>query len=129
MGGEWVCFILAESAPNVRRWAPVKRFDMGGGRQIDRFGSVGVSLQGISRRVLQVVVMRIEPGGRIGRHPAAALQLFAVSSGSGWVSGDDGERISIVAGEAVVWDLGEEHESGSDEGMTALVVEAEGLDA
>jgi hypothetical protein len=45
------------------------------------------------------------------------------------VSGDDGERISIVAGEAVVWDIGEEHESGSDEGMTAIVVEAEELDA
>jgi quercetin dioxygenase-like cupin family protein len=42
-----------------------------------------VSAQGVSRRVLQVVVMRIEPGGRVGRHPASGLQLFAVSSGSG----------------------------------------------
>jgi hypothetical protein len=28
----------------------------------------------------------------------------------------------------VVWEPGEEHESGSDEGMTAIVVEAEELD-
>ena len=48
--------------------------------------------------------------------------------GSGWVSGGDGEREQIRAGEAVVWEPGEEHESGSDEGMTVLVVEAESLD-
>jgi hypothetical protein len=34
----------------------------------------------------------------------------------------------ISAGEAVLWEPGEEHESGSDEGMTVLVVEAEALD-
>jgi quercetin dioxygenase-like cupin family protein len=48
--------------------------------------------------------------------------------GSGWVSGGDGERETIEAGEAVLWEPGEEHESGSGEGMTVLVVEAESLD-
>ena len=47
--------------------------------------------------------------------------------GTGWVSGGDGEREPIVAGAAVVWDPGEEHESGSDAGMTVLVVEAESI--
>jgi quercetin dioxygenase-like cupin family protein len=75
-----------------------------------------------------VVVMEIAPGGVVGRHPAAGTQLFAVVSGTGWVSGGDGDRVPIRAGEAVVWEPGEEHESGSDEGMTALVVEAESLD-
>jgi len=74
-----------------------------------------------------VVVIELAPGGVVARHPAAAEQLFAVVSGTGWVSGDDGDRIPIRAGEAVAWDPGEEHESGSDEGMTALVVEAESL--
>ena len=36
-------------------------------------------------------------------------------------------REAIGAGEAVLWDQGEEHESGSEEGMTALVLESESL--
>jgi quercetin dioxygenase-like cupin family protein len=74
-----------------------------------------------------VVVIEIAPGGVVARHPAASAQLFAIVSGSGWVSGGDGDRVPIRTGEAVVWEPGEEHESGSDEGMTALVVEAESL--
>jgi quercetin dioxygenase-like cupin family protein len=74
-----------------------------------------------------VVVIEIEPGGVVARHPAGMTQLFVVFHGSGWVSGGDGERMSIAAGEAVVWEAGEEHESGSDEGMRVLVVEAEAI--
>jgi hypothetical protein len=44
------------------------------------------------------------------------------------VSGADGEREPISAGEAVRWEQGEEHESGSDEGMTVLVLEGETLE-
>jgi quercetin dioxygenase-like cupin family protein len=76
-----------------------------------------------------VVVIEIGPGGLVGRHPAVVAQLFVVVRGTGWVSGADGLRIQISAGEAVLWEPGEEHESGSDEGMTALVVEAEQIDA
>jgi quercetin dioxygenase-like cupin family protein len=76
-----------------------------------------------------VVVIEIGPGGVVGRHPAVVAQLFTVVRGAGWVSGADGLRKVISAGEAVLWEQGEEHESGSDEGMTALVVEAERIDA
>ena len=47
--------------------------------------------------------------------------------GEGWVRGPDGERVPVTAGKAVYWEAGEEHESGSDSGMTAIVVEAERL--
>ena len=73
------------------------------------------------------VVIDLDPGGIVGRHPAAGAQLFIVVLGTGWVSGGDGEREQIRAGEAVLWEPGEEHESGSDEGMTVLVVEAESI--
>jgi quercetin dioxygenase-like cupin family protein len=72
-------------------------------------------------------VIDVEPGGVVGRHPAVVAQLFVVVRGSGWVSGGDGGREEIASGEAVLWDAGEEHESGSEEGMTALVLEAESL--
>ena len=66
-------------------------------------------------------------GGVVARHPTVVGQLFLVVRGSGWVSGSDGDREEIDAGEAVLWEPGEEHESGSDDGMTALVVEAEAI--
>jgi quercetin dioxygenase-like cupin family protein len=68
-------------------------------------------------------VIEIAPGGVVGRHPAVVTQLFVVVRGSGWVSGSNGEREPIEPGQAVLWDEGEEHESGSDTGMTALVLE------
>jgi quercetin dioxygenase-like cupin family protein len=73
-------------------------------------------------------VIEIRPGGRVGRHPAAAQQLFAVVRGSGWTAGADGRREAIASGQSVLWDAGEEHESGSDQGLTALVVEADVID-
>jgi quercetin dioxygenase-like cupin family protein len=73
-------------------------------------------------------VIEIAPGGIVGQHPAVVAQLFVVVRGSGWVSGADGEREAIESGQAVLWEQGEEHESGSDTGMTVLAVEAESLD-
>ena len=102
--------------------------ELPGGRTIEAFGSAAASVTGLSRDVRQVVVIRIGAGGHLGRHPAVCEQLFLVIEGSGWVTGQDGERVPIATGEAAVWTEGEEHESGTDEGMAALVVEAESFD-
>ena len=75
----------------------------------------------------QAACFRIEPGGRIARHPADVPQLLAVVEGRGWVSGEDGERQPIAEGEAVVWLAGEEHETGTDDGLTAIVIEGDDL--
>jgi quercetin dioxygenase-like cupin family protein len=100
---------------------------LAGDRPITHFGSREAAVRGVTREGY-VVVMEIGPGGVLGRHPATVAQLFVVLSGSGWVSGPDGERVDVAAGEAALWEAGEEHESGSHEGMTALVVESERLD-
>jgi quercetin dioxygenase-like cupin family protein len=89
-------------------------------------GSVSARVRRLAAEA-HAVVIEIAPGGLVARHPAVVPQLFVVARGSGWVSGADGEREPIRAGEAVLWERGEEHESGSDTGMTALVVEAESL--
>jgi len=96
------------------------------GRQVMEFESVDVFVRGITPAG-HVVVIEIGAGGCLGPHPGAVAQLFLIVSGSGWVSGRDGKRVSIGAGEAAIWEPGEEHESGSEEGMTALVVEADRL--
>lgn len=49
--------------------------------------------------------------------------LFAVVTGSGWVSGRGGERRQIRTGQAAVWEPGEEHDAGSADGLTAVFVE------
>jgi hypothetical protein len=54
-------------------------------------------------------------------------QILAVVEGSGEVSGADGISEAIVAGEAVYWAQGEEHETRTKTGLTALVLEGRGL--
>lgn len=71
----------------------------------------------------RVEVMHLGPGGRVGRHPAAAAQLFAVLAGEGWVGGAGGARHAVRAGVAALFEPGEEHEAHSDHGLTAVVIE------
>jgi quercetin dioxygenase-like cupin family protein len=75
----------------------------------------------------QVAVFRISAGGGIWRHPATAPQILAVIEGSGEVSGGDGVFHPIGAGEAVSWTAGEEHETRTSAGLTALIVEGAGI--
>jgi hypothetical protein len=47
--------------------------------------------------------------------------------GEGWASGGDGDEQPITAGTAVFWPVGEEHETRTDIGLTAIVVEADAI--
>jgi quercetin dioxygenase-like cupin family protein len=76
----------------------------------------------------KVAHMTIRENGFLPRHPAVIAQLFAVVEGSGWVSGADGERVPIKPGQAAFWAPGEEHESGTESGMKAIVIEGESFD-
>ena len=76
----------------------------------------------------QAAIFRVAPGGRIVRHPATFPQILAVLDGSGGVSGASGVDEPIAAGEAVFWREGEEHETTTTGGLTALIVEGEGLE-
>lgn len=71
--------------------------------------------------------MRYEPGAVLGMPAAGLDQLFLVVAGSGWVRVADGDRVPVAAGRGVVWRDGEQHESGSEEGMEAVIVQAEEL--
>jgi quercetin dioxygenase-like cupin family protein len=77
---------------------------------------------------VQAAVFRVAPGGRLARHPATVPQILAVVEGAGEVSGSDGVFEPLTAGEAVFWHANEEHETRSDSGLTAVIVEAEGLE-
>ena len=103
----------------------IVRFDPEVSLPITKFGSrfkVG-ALTGPGARVVQVV--HLETDGSIGRHEAPARQLRGIVSGSGWVSGEDGRRRVLRPGYAALWEQGEQHETGSDEGLTAICIEGE----
>lgn len=100
------------------------RFDQEMATPVSEFGS----RFSLSRLIapgarVAVSVIHLPPGGSVGRHPAAAHQLFAVLSGSGWARGSDGERRALTAGRAAGFDAGEEHEAGTDDGLVALCIE------
>jgi quercetin dioxygenase-like cupin family protein len=79
------------------------------------------------RGTFQAAVFYLAAGGSIGQHRATVPQVLAVLEGSGEVSGMDGVRERIEAGEAVYWSEGEQHETRTDVGLTALVLEGAGI--
>jgi quercetin dioxygenase-like cupin family protein len=100
------------------------------GRPISDFGSVNVMITPIQRAPGQVQIgcFHIGPQGRVGYHQAVGPQVFLVMQGSGWVRDESSEHIPISAGMAAFWSDGEWHESGSESGMTVIVIEGDGLD-
>ncbi len=105
------------------------RFGPDEARAIHRFDSVGFTIAPIAGFDHgRIVCARLEPGGSIGGHPAAGHQLLAIVSGTGFVSGRDGAEHPIGPGDAVAWEPGEMHETRTDVGLTAIIVEGEALD-
>jgi quercetin dioxygenase-like cupin family protein len=95
-------------------------------RPLEAFGSQGVRVDQATAVIggddFSVHIAHFEEGGIIGRHPARIWQLFAVLSGSGWVSGDDLGSWPISAGQAVLWEPGEVHQSTASEPMVVLII-------
>jgi len=94
--------------------------------QIINYDSVDAFYKKIMRTVepTSISFMYIEQGGIVGMHEAPVPQLFIVIQGEGWICGADKEKIFLKAGEGVFWQTGQAHESGSDSGLTALVLES-----
>lgn len=92
---------------------------------IGQYGSREATVQPIGNFNAEghAVIIRIAPGGVLGLHEAASQQLFIILAGEGWVSAGDSDPVSIRTGQAVLWDAGEQHETRSVEGLTALVLE------
>ena len=95
---------------------------------LSAFSSTGVTLRSYARveqpvEGFAVDVVQFAARSRIGRHPTRLWQLLLAVEGSGWVSGDDGAGRPLAVGQAALWAPGEEHASGTDDGLTAVVVQ------
>ena len=96
---------------------------------LSAYGSIGVTLRTHARVEQQVDGFAVDlvefaARSRIGRHPTRLWQLLAVVSGEGWAAGTDGHAVPLGPGEAVLWEPGEEHASGSSSGMVAVIVQS-----
>lgn len=74
-----------------------------------------------------VHVVFLEAGGEIGPHEAGFAQIFFAASGSGWVAGKDGARVTLSEGYAAFIHRGETHSKGSETGLTALMIQVRDL--
>ena len=106
------------------------RFDPEVGKSIDAYGSSGFVISRIVRLFDEAVVncAYLEANGVIGFHQAVIPQLFLVMQGEGWVRSSSPERTTIQAGQAVYWGKGEWHESGTEMGMIAIIIEGVNID-
>ena len=97
------------------------------GRKITNFNSKDVLLYPllIKNSPSHVVTMNIEPNGVIGLHQAMTNQLFIVLQGTGWVRGQSDELIPIKEKDWIFWSKDEWHETRSEFGMLALVIESD----
>jgi hypothetical protein len=108
----------------------IYRFDVEVGRKIDVFDSVNFVMSKVVRLTAEARVScaYLGPNGRIGSHPTVVPQLLLVVQGAGWVRGEAADRIPVAIGHAVFWGQDEWHETITDTGLMAIVIEGESLD-
>ncbi|CAM3698571.1 hypothetical protein GCM10009865_39580 [Aeromicrobium ponti] len=105
------------------------RFDTETSREITQFNSHNTSISPILRNTTATIgCIHLKDNSVLGMHPATCPQLFLIVDGEGWVKTAGSEQVAVVKGTAVYWTEGEEHESGSYLGMTAIVIEGSDLD-
>ena len=106
------------------------RFDPEAGKNIDRYESSGLKITRVVHLFDESVIncAYLKAGGAIGYHQATMPQLFLVVQGQGWIRGETFERTPIEAGQAVYWQKDEWHESGTETGMTAIIIEGTNFD-
>nr|WP_188376824.1 cupin domain-containing protein [Halobacillus andaensis] len=74
-----------------------------------------------------VSATHLAPKGVIGCHQAVVPQILLIVSGEGTVRGEDDHATSVATGDAIYWDKGEWHETNTETGLMAIVVESEEL--
>lgn len=107
------------------------RFDPKVGREGEHLGGV----KAVISKVLQldnnakVNAVYLHPNERISHQQAPAQQLLLVVDGEGWMKSITNELSNIRAGQAIFWDANEMQESGTEKGITAVIIEGEKIDA
>ncbi len=94
------------------------------GRTVSEYGSIEARYTRIGTGDAAVGIMRLGPGGKLGRHSAGRPQLMVVLAGTGRAQGGEAIGMDIGPGMAVTWHEGEEHETSTETGLDLLIIEA-----
>lgn len=103
----------------------IYRFDPEVGKENGQFGS----LKAIIARVVQmddeakINAIYLQPNKSISHQQAMTQQLFLIVKGNGWVRSESDKILAITEGQAILWEKDEWHESGTENGMTAVIIE------
>ncbi|MED0971010.1 cupin [Bacillus paramycoides] len=77
---------------------------------------------------IHIGAMHLQENGIIGYHEAVVSQLLLIVQGEGFVCSADKEKVKVEAGQAVFWTKGEFHETSTEKGLMAIVIESDGLE-
>ena len=104
----------------------IYRFDAEVGHLVGDFGSnfIFSKIVHINAKA-RVSCFHLDSSGSVGYHQAVTPQLLLVAGGEGWVRNERSGQVPISIGRAVFWDKDEWHETGSDTGLMAIVIEGE----
>ncbi|MGM0837260.1 MAG: cupin [Bacillota bacterium] len=106
----------------------IYQFTKESGKKITKFHSDFVMSRIIqTEKPAHIGCMFLEENGIIGYHQAVVPQLLLIMSGEGFVCSEDKKYMKVQAGDAVFWDKDEWHETKTDRGLTAIVIEGEEL--
>jgi quercetin dioxygenase-like cupin family protein len=104
------------------------RFGKESGKSITQFDSNFImSRILVTDKPAHIGCMHLESNGIIGFHQATSQQLLLVVNGQGWVRADSEDKVHVTVGDAVFWEAGEWHETKTDSGLTAIVIESDEL--
>ncbi|MGM7702361.1 cupin domain-containing protein [Pseudalkalibacillus sp. Hm43] len=105
------------------------RFDQAVGKDIKQFDSKFIMSRVVmTDKPAHIGCMHLDVDGLIGYHQAVVPQLLLIMSGEGKVRGEDDQFFPVKAGDAVFWKKDEWHETKTETGLTAIVIESEELD-
>ncbi|MGN4423198.1 cupin [Bacillus cereus group sp. MYBK30-1] len=77
---------------------------------------------------IHIGAMHLQENGIIGYHETVVSQLLLIVQGEGFVCSADKEKVKVEAGQAVFWTKGEFHETSTEKGLMAIVIESDGLE-
>ncbi|WP_391201643.1 cupin [Psychrobacillus sp. L4] len=104
------------------------KFEKQVGKNISHFNSDFIMSRIVrTEKPTQIGCMYLETNGVVGYHEAVVPQLLLVIAGEGRVRGEVGSTVKVKAGDAVFWGKGEGHETTTETGLTAIVIESEEL--
>ena len=100
------------------------KFDKENGKKITKFNSNFILSRIIqTNKVTNIGCMHLDRNGIVGYHQTVGDQLLLILNGEGYVRNEEEKYFKVEAGDAVFWKKDEWHETKTDIGLTAIVME------